>query len=426
MLRSTYLLLPLLALTSSASAVTLTLSDIGPRVRSSHPSLIAARMAVEEARGRQLGAGRLSNPSVGLDSRNETYLSPGQVVLSLDQSFPVTRRLRLEKQLTRQLVTAAELEVKDAERRLISDAQTLGVQILAIKQQRDLRQQQTNLASKLSEFVAGRAKAGELSALDAAQAQVDAQRLIVEARKLEGESRSLIGMLKPMLNLDPDDTLLISGALPEMAVPGKGANWVMRADYQLAEAKLIASQTDIGLAKANKWEDVRAGIFAGPEYQNVTGSDRRTNGVIGFRFSLTLPFWNKNEGQVAEKTAAAERVRLEQSALAKQIRSDVENARKDMLTSYDLAHETRDKLLPLVIEQTGKLEKAYESGQTDLLTILRAREQRLQLEATALDAVRDFHIARIRYESAIGKHAPAIMPASTPVSKPVTPFSTRR
>ena len=68
----------------------------------------------------------------------------------------------------------------------------------------------------------------------------------------------------------------------------------------------------------------------------------------------------------------------------------------------------------IVIEQTGKLEKAYESGQADLLTILRAREQRLQLEAAALDAVRDFHLARIRYVTAIGMHAPA-----TPAPKPV-------
>lgn len=371
-------------------------------------------MTVEEARGRQLGAGRLSNPTVALDSRNETYLSPGEVLLALDQSFPITRRLRLEKQLTGQLVTAAELEVQDAERRLISEAQTLAVKILAIEQQRGLRQQQTALATKLSEFVAGRAKAGELSALEAAQSQVDAQRLIVEARKLEGESRSLLGTLKPMLNLDPDESLSLAGSLTEMSVPGKGASWVTRSDYQLAEAKLIASQTDISLAKANKWQDVNAGIFAGPETQNLSGNDRRTNGVIGFRFSLSLPLWNKNEAQIAEKTATAERMRLEQAALAKQIHSDVENARKEMQTSYELAHETKDKLLPLVVEQTSKLEKAYETGQTDLLTILRAREQRLELESAALDAVRDFHLARIRYDAAIGKHTPAHSPVKNP------------
>ena len=101
-------------------------------------------------------------------------------------------------------------------------------------------------------------------------------------------------------------------------------------------------------------------------------------------------------------------MRLEQAALAKQIRSEVENARQEMQTNYELAHETRDKLLPLVIEQTGKLEKAYESGQTDLLTFFRAREQRLELEAAALNAVRDFHLARIRYEAAIGQHARAV------------------
>ena len=402
----------LLFLTCAGSAWadggSITLDSVGDRVRRHNPQLAAARLRIEEARGRLDSAGRLSNPSVGLDSRNETFLSPGQVLVSIDQSFPITSRLRLEKQLTGQLVTAAELEVRDAERRLISDAQTLAVQILANKEQRSLRQQQTELATKLSEFVQGRAKAGELSALDAAQAQVDAQRLIVEARKLEGESRSLLGNLKPMLNLDPDDSLSISGALPEMGVPGKGANWVMRADYQLAEAKRTASQTDIGLAKANQWQDVSAGIFAGPEYQNPSGVDRRTNGVIGFRFSLPLPFWNKNQGQIAEKTATGERVRLEQAALAKQIRSEVENARQEMQTNYELAHETRDKLLPLVIEQTGKLEKAYESGQTDLLTFFRAREQRLELEAAALNAVRDFHLARIRYEAAIGQHARAV------------------
>jgi cobalt-zinc-cadmium efflux system outer membrane protein len=84
-----------------------------------------------------------------------------------------------------------------------------------------------------------------------------------------------------------------------------------------------------------------------------------------------------------------------------------------MLADADLAMETRNNLLPLVIEQTAKLEKAYESGQADLLTVLRAREQRLQLETAALDAERDFHLARIRYEAAIGKHAPAVPLTST-------------
>ncbi|MCW0218156.1 MAG: TolC family protein, partial [Prosthecobacter sp.] len=187
----------LLGLVFSSSASALSLSEIASRVRDHHPQLKAARLAVEEARGRQLGSGRLSNPSLGFEFQNESRASPRSGVFSLDQSFPITRRLSLEKQLSTQLVAAAELEVKDAERRLISEARSFAVKLLALDQQRSLRQQQTQLAQKLSSFAKERAAAGELSPLDAAQAQVDAQRLQLEARRIEIESVSLQGELKP-------------------------------------------------------------------------------------------------------------------------------------------------------------------------------------------------------------------------------------
>lgn len=408
-------LLLFLSLPALSLAAEFSLSGIAARVRTHHPMLKAARMAVEEARGRQLGSGRLANPTFGYDFQNQSNVSPQTGVFSIDQAFPITRRLSLEKQLTSQLVGAAELEVRDAERRFIAEAQSLAVQLLSLTQQRALRQQQTALASKLSEFVRERAKVGEISALDAAQAQVDAQRLLLETRKLETSSVSLLGQLKPMLGLQPSAALTLSGDLPGLAVPGMGAGWMQRADYQLAQTKIAAALTGKDLAKARRMPDVTAGLFASREMQDVTPTNRERTGFLGFRISIPLPFWNRNQGEIAEKSASAERARLESEALGSQIMSEAETARREMQANADLTHETRNKLLPLVIEQTDKLEKAYESGQTDLLTVLRAREQRLQLEAAALDAVRDFHLARIRYEAAIGKHAPALPAASAPV-----------
>lgn len=408
----------MLAAAATAPALTLSLAEIGPQVRTSHPTLKAARLAVEEARGRQLGSGRLSNPSFGYALQNQSKVSPQTGVFSIDQAFPITRRLSLEKKLSSQMVGAAELEVRDAERRLIAEAQSLAVQLMSLTQQRVLRKQQTALATKLSEFVRGRAKAGEISALDAAQAQVDAQRLLLETRKLETTSISLMGQLKPMLGLPPEEVLNVSGDLPNMVVPGMGAGWMQRADYQLAQTKIAAATTDQQLAKARRLPDVKAGLFASREMQDVTPTYRQYTGYYGFSISVPLPFWNRNQGEIAEKEASAERAVLEREALGKQIISEAETARLEMQANADLAHETRDKLLPLVVEQTDKLEKAYEQGQTNLLTILRAREQRLQLEAAALDAVRDFHLARIRYEAATGKHAPAgAATSSTPAKR---------
>jgi cobalt-zinc-cadmium efflux system outer membrane protein len=149
--------------------------------------------------------------------------------------------------------------------------------------------------------------------------------------------------------------------------------------------------------------DVSAGFFASREQQDVTPRHTERTGFVGFHFSIPLPFWNRNQGEIAEKAATAERALLESEALAAQITGEADTARREMQANAALATDTRDKLLPLVIEQTSKLEKAYESGQADLLAVLRARDQRLQLESAALDAMRDFHLARIRYESATGQ-----------------------
>jgi cobalt-zinc-cadmium efflux system outer membrane protein len=181
-------------------------------------------------------------------------------------------------------------------------------------------------------------------------------------------------------------------------------SWQQRPDYQLAETHREAAQTEAALAKAKRWQDMSAGFFAAREQQDVTPRQTERTGFVGFRFSIPLPLWNRNQGEIAEMAARAERTRLEKAALATQITGEADTARQEMEAQAALLRETRDQLLPLVIEQTQKLEKAYAAGQTDLLTVLRARDQRLELESGALDAARDFHLARIRYEAATGSH----------------------
>lgn len=396
---------------STAPALTLSLPDIPLRVRTQHPSLKAARVAIAQAQGRQLGAGRLSNPSFNYDFQNQSHVSPQTGIFSFDQAFPITRRLSLEKRLTSQLVNAAELEVRDVERKLIAEAQQLVVRLLTLTRQKQLRQQQTELAQKLADFAEGRAKAGEVSPLDAKQVRLDSQRLRVEFRLLEAQSVSLLGQLKPMLGLRAEDDLTISGDLPPMQLPTV-TSWTLRPDYQLAQTKIMAADTDTSLAKANRLQDVKMGLFASNELQDVPGTGRVRTGYVGFRISLPLPFWNRNQGAIAEKTASADRARLERDALAVQINGESGTARKEMETNASIVRETRENLLPLAAEQMDAMQKAYEAGQADLQSVLRSRDQRLQLESSTLDALRDFHLARIRYEAAIGKHASGSQPQS--------------
>lgn len=387
-------------------AESITLDAVPTEVRTANPSLAAARLRIEEARGRLLGSGRLSNPELGAGFTHDRRFEEGTVGVSFDQKFPVTARLRLEKALSRKLVTAAELEVRDAERQLIAEAQALAVKLLSLEQQRALRVQQTELAQKLSKFASERAAAGEISALDAAQAQVDSQRLLLEGNKLETERVSLVGELKPKLGVAADEPLAVTGGLPATAMPAR-ASWERRADYQLARVNEDSALTGIDLAKAKKWEDIGVGVMWEGERMEDAPEGLERTGFFGLQLTIPLPFWNRNQGEVAEKTAAAHRAVLETKALVSGISNEAAAARAEMEANAKLATETKDKLLPLVLQQTERLENAYKTGQVDLLTVLRAREQRLALESAVLDATRDFHLARIRYEAATGQHAPA-------------------
>lgn len=387
-------------------ALTLDLAGTPARVRAANPSLKAARLAIVEAEGRLLGAGRLANPTLSFEHQGESGLSPGSTGLGLDQSFPLTKRLKLEKQLSSQMVRAAELEVRDAERQIIAEAQALVVKLIAIDQQCDLRRRQAEVAKELADFAKERSAKGELSPLDAAQALVDSQRALLAGKTLETERVSVLGEAKRVLGVSSEEPLAVTGSLPPLSVP-LGENWRQRPDFQASRLKEEAAKTNIDLARSKKWEDASAGIFGAREHEGVPGRGENHSGYVGFRFSVPLPLRKRNEGEIAETTAGAERAALESEALASAITNEAMTAREEMAAHAELAAEMRHHLLPAIREQSKRLEQAYKTGETDLISVLRAREQLLELEAAVLDSSRDFHLARVRYEAAIGLHAPA-------------------
>ena len=66
----------LLTAPTSLSALTLDLSGTPARVRAANPSLKAARLAIAEAEGRLLGAGRLANPTLSFEHQGEVVPEP--------------------------------------------------------------------------------------------------------------------------------------------------------------------------------------------------------------------------------------------------------------------------------------------------------------------------------------------------------------
>lgn len=78
----------LLSLPAPLFALTLDLAGTPARVRASNPELKAARLAIDEAKGRLLGAGRLENPVLSFETQGESGLSPARRVSDSTRPFP--------------------------------------------------------------------------------------------------------------------------------------------------------------------------------------------------------------------------------------------------------------------------------------------------------------------------------------------------
>jgi cobalt-zinc-cadmium efflux system outer membrane protein len=386
---------------AASSGLIVTFDSIPNRVRRDNPDLAAARLRIREALGRMKQSGRRSNPELEGGFEHNTTFREGTIEIGISQRFPVTDRLRLERNISVIELKAAEAEIKEVERLLVAEAKTALVEVLAFRQQRTLRQKLAEVSAKLAGFIKQAADKGEQSPIDAGQAKLEAARLSSGIRQLKASEVASIGKLKPLLGMRVTDVLNVTGSLPEPSLPAGVVDPRRRPDFQAAQLQAQAATQNVELENARRYDDVEAGFVAGLERAEDAPEGFETEGIIGFRVKLALPFWDKNEGNIEAAQARAERKHKETVALAHTIRHQADSSRKEMVEWKRMLNEITDNLLPLAADQAGAAESAYLDGFSDLSAVLRAREQQLELADSRIEALRSFHLARVRFEAAI-------------------------
>jgi cobalt-zinc-cadmium efflux system outer membrane protein len=385
-------------------SVVVTLDSIAGRIRAQNPDLAAARLRIDEAVGREKQAGRLKNPELETSLENNADFREGKLEVGFSQRFPVTDRLGLEKGISITQIKAAEMEVREVERQLVAGAKTSVIRVLSIRQRRELLRKQITLASEFSEKLSATSTKGEGSALDAATARLEAASISAQIRQLDAEEAAAVGELKPLLGMHAGESISVGGTLAPPSLPSDAVNPSLRPDFQAAMLEVDAARQGIDLQQALRYDDVEAGLFAAAERSEDAPNGYDNEGIVGFRFRIPLPLWNKNKGAIEEAQAAHERRKLEATALARNIRLEAESDRAQMIEWAKLIRELDETLLPLAAEQSKAADEAYAQSLTDIQTVFRSREKSLQLASTRLDALREFHLARVRHEAALGNH----------------------
>lgn len=258
-------------------------------------------------------------------------------------------------------------------------------------------------------------EAGNINRLEFAQLQVAPQQSKLELARTDARLIAEREKLNRLLGLSGGQTAwrisselrapvasdLLDESLEEIAVRQRLDLAVARTQVDLAERALRLKE---------KTRLLPASVSMGIETERETDGSR----VTGPSLELALPIFDQGQAELMRLRAEVRRARHLYEGLAIDIRSEVREARDNLRAARAIVDYFTRTLLPqrqLLLRETLLHYNAMQKSNYELLA---AKEQALLAEREAIEAQRDYWIARAQLERVVGGRLSDALPTQSP------------
>lgn len=389
----------------------LTLDQAVVQALAGNKDLAASALEVEKAEGRVLQAGLPRNPSIEIGARSDLLFgNEGErgVTLGLSQAIPRKDRLRKSREAASLSVEQKRALVRDSQRQLVGEVETLFVRILNLTRQAEARQRLLTLGEQLAALIAQRYQKGEVPQTDIAPIQIENAKLGQEQQLLLAERAAAKLRLKRLLGLPAEELLAVVGDPEELitrigAATGSAVTAENRPDYEAAQIAVNQADAEVRVAKVEAYDDLTVGVSYEGERSvfNAPVGVKRDN-FLGASISIPLPVRNKNQGRIIEQQAAHRQAEAELTALRLNISSEIAQARVAISQLAPVLSDYREKLIPLAEQQFQAMQRAYERGEQGIAPVFQAQQQRFAAELDYLGHQARYAELLIALETALG------------------------
>lgn len=365
----------------------------------------AFRMERGVANAQLIEAGLLPNPEI--DTKWLTPpISPTQWAGEASALFDFTEALLSRgprKARARIRVEEVRWEIADREWRLASETRGAFWDSVYFQEAIKLNLKQRELTEKTVLILRARKERGAGSELETLTAEIEQAKLELQAKRLAGEGKTALQTLNRLLGLPPNHATKLQNSINPLAYLPLAANREKllenlrrsRPDLWAAEQAYLGSEKDLHLAHRKQFPR----FALGPSY---SGGDGERKGTFGLGFSFELPFFNRNQGEIALKTAQREQMRLQYVAKLQSARGEFHA----VLTNL----ETLDGELKLFftgiapkLDRTLELTlSAFEKGELDVLQVVPVQERALETQRELLERLREFKRAQVDFARICG------------------------
>jgi outer membrane protein, heavy metal efflux system len=249
--------------------------------------------------------------------------------------------------------------------------------------------------------------AGNINQLELEQLKASAQQSQLELTRAEADVRFAREKINRLLGLGSAQTgWKLIASLP--AIPASEPDLsdleqtALQQRFDFAAAKTNASLAERALSLKRKTRLLPVGVKIGVDTERDSDGAR----VTGPNLEVGLPIFDQGQPEVARLSAISRQSKERVLALDALIRSEVRAARESLLAARVSEEYFRVVLLPqrrLILRQTLL---HYNAMQKSTYELLAAKEQQQNAERGAVEALRDYWLARVELERAVGGRLP--------------------
>src|SRR5271165_2892609 len=325
-------------------SVVITIEQAIELATKNNPTLQANRTLIYQNREQEVTANLRPNPVLTVDAQFLPIFTPDRftsdyinVLAEFDAGIACLiergKKRQHRLQAARDQTAVTESQVADMERTTVESAAQEFITALLAKSNLQFAEQFLQSYEQSVGISGEQYKAGGLSKSDLLKIQVQTLQFQTDVTAARIARVQALGSLRQAMGFGsvPRD-YDVAGDLAYRPITLKLEDLQARAlklrpDLQAAERSVDAAKSQIGLAKANAKQDVTFTF----DYSHVNASN---NG--SFFFSIPLPIFNRNQGEVARTYFALTQSQFQQSAAEQQVLTDVRNAYEALLNGEEV------------------------------------------------------------------------------------------
>ena len=361
--------LGLLLAGGSAQASALTLEQALAQALRDNPDYLAARQETAAAAGARQQAGLLPNPELAFEVEDTRSASQTRSI-TLTQPFELGG-----KRAARVAVAEANAGVVDADleaRRYALRADIIQgfYELLLAEEAVRLAKQSQALAQRSLDSSGAQIRAGKLSPVSGTRAEVEQVTQRLELRRALQQRDNARVSLARQLGVSVIELGEPVGDLDRLPEP-PGEARLLQAIRQTpamlkARRQVAAGDADVDLQRSQRYPDVRVSL--GSQYDELEGE--RVN-LVGF--SLPLPLFDRNQGNLLAASSRADQARDLQRATELQIQAETLQALRDWRSASADVDDLRNRVLPAGQRTVDDLTRGFSLGRFAQLDVLEAQ-----------------------------------------------------